>query len=102
MPIYCNDNTLLSISNNNIESYKDYFKKSKLKLMEEKTEKQELTAEEQYLYNIINSCELILDDLEKGSIIAQSDFNMLGYADGIMDKMRKNVHKDLVFRNKSG
>jgi hypothetical protein len=54
-----------------------------------------MSKEEEYLKHIISSCELILDDMEQGAGISPSNFNMLGYADGIMFRMQQDVSKEL-------
>lgn len=54
-----------------------------------------MSKEEEYLKNIISSCELILDDLDQGANISQANFNMLGYCDGIMFRMQQEVSKQL-------
>ena len=50
-----------------------------------------MSKEEQYLKQIISSCELILDDLEHGSYISDSDFNNLGFIDVNLFQIQKNV-----------
>ena len=99
MAIYYDNNTLLLIGDNSAESYKDYLKTSKLKLMENEPNKEDISKEEFYLYNIISACECILDDMENGAKIEQADFNNLGYVDGIMLRMQQNVNKQLTPSN---
>jgi hypothetical protein len=100
MPIYCNDNTLLCVGDDMAEEYKDYIKKEGLKEMEEEPNREDISKEEYHLYDIISSCENILDDLENGARIEQSDFNNLGYVDGIMLRMQHNINKQLNATNK--
>ena len=95
MPIYCNDNTLLCVGDDMAEEYKDYIKKEGLKEMEEEPNREDISKEEYHLYDIISSCENILDDLENGARIEQSDFNNLGYVDGIMLRMQHNINRQL-------
>tara|TARA_A200000159_G_C7282363_1_gene322059 strand:- start:202 stop:513 length:312 start_codon:yes stop_codon:yes gene_type:complete len=99
MPIYCNDNTLLCVGDDMAEEYKDYIKKEGLKEMEEEPNREDISKEEYHLYDIISSCENILDDLENGARIEQSDFNNLGYVDGIMLRMQHNINKQLNATN---
>lgn len=54
-----------------------------------------MSKEEEYLKQIISSCELILDDLEQGANLSQGNFNMLGYCDGIMFRMQQEISKQL-------
>jgi len=54
-----------------------------------------MSKEEEYLKNVISSCELILDDLDRGANISQANFNMLGYCDGIMLRMQQEISKQL-------
>ena len=54
-----------------------------------------MSKEEEYLKQIISSCELILDDLEQGANLSQGNFNMLGYCDGIMFRMQQEIYKQL-------
>ena len=93
MPIYCNHDTLLMIPS--IKGYESYIKQAGLKKMKEEANREDISKEEFFLYNIISSCECILDDLENGANIEQSDFNNLGYVDGIMLRMQHNVNKQL-------
>lgn len=58
-----------------------------------------MSKEEEYLKQIISSCELILDDLEQGASISDADFNNLGYADVIMLKVQQNVSNQLTPTN---
>lgn len=95
MAIYCNDNTLLCVGDNMAEGFKHYIKKSKLKEMEEEANREDISKEEYYLYDIISACECILDDMENGATIEQADFNNLGYVDGIMLRMQHNVNRQL-------
>lgn len=57
--------------------------------------KEDLSKEEYYLYDIISACECILDDIENGARIEQSHFNNLGYVDGIMLRMQHDVNRQL-------
>ena len=57
--------------------------------------REDISAEEKYLKQIISSCELILDDLEQGASMEQSDFNKLGYADNIVAQIQNNISKQL-------
>lgn len=59
-------------------------------------------AEEKYLKDIISSCELILDDMNDGASMNQSDFNMLGYVYGIIFRMQQNVNKQFTPSNIKG
>tara|TARA_B100001939_G_scaffold282009_1_gene250979 strand:+ start:283 stop:507 length:225 start_codon:yes stop_codon:yes gene_type:complete len=63
--------------------------------MKEEANREDISKEEYHLYDIISSCECILDDLENGAHIEQSDFNNLGYVDGIMLRMQHNVNRQL-------
>ena len=53
------------------------------------------SKEEILLKQIISSCELILDDLEMGSSLDQSEFNNLGIVDASMVALQKSVSKTL-------
>lgn len=53
------------------------------------------SKEEILLKQIISSCELILDDLEMGSSLSQSEFNTLGIVDASMFSLQKSVSKTL-------
>jgi hypothetical protein len=53
------------------------------------------SKEETLLKQIISSCELILDDLEMGSSLDQSEFNNLGIVDSSMLALQKSVSKTL-------
>ena len=101
MPIYRNHSTLLYLGNNIIEAYKDYLKEAELKEVKEESNKEDISKEEYHLYDIISSCENILDDLENGAHIKQEDFKNLGYVDGIMLRMQHNVNKQLMPTNLS-
>lgn len=57
--------------------------------------KEDTSREEYLLYNIISSCECILDDIEQNTHISDSSFNLLGYADGIMLKIQKELGSKL-------
>ena len=59
-------------------------------------------SQKNHLEQIISSCELILDDMNNGVVIGQSDFNMLGYVDGIMLRMQQNVNKQFAPSNIKG
>lgn len=61
--------------------------------------KEEISKEEYYLYDIISACECILDDMESGAHIKQEDLNNLGYVDGIMLRMQHNVNRQLMPTN---
>ena len=102
MPIYCNDNVLLCITNDMVEGHKDYLKQAGLKEMKEEANREDISKEEYNLYDIISACENILDDLENGARIEQADFNNLGYVDGIMLRMQHNVNKQLNPTNIKG
>ena len=97
MPIYYNDSTLLCLGDPKI--FEDYIKQAKLKQMKEEANREDISKEEFYLYNIISACECILDDMENGAKIEQADFNNLGYVDGIMLRMQHNVSKQLIPTN---
>ena len=97
MPIYHSDDVLLSISNPT--GFEDYLKQAELKEMEQEANREDISKEEYYLYDIISACENILDDLENGAHIEQADFNNLGYVDGIMLRMQHNVNKQLMPTN---
>ena len=99
MPIYCNDNVLLCITNDMVEGHKDYIKQAGLKEMKEETNTEDISKEEFYLYNIISACECILDDMENNGKISESNFNLLGYADGIMLRIQKEVNTQLTPTN---
>ena len=58
-----------------------------------------MSKEEEYLKQIISSCELILDDLEQDMSISNADFNNLGSADVIMLKVQQNVSNQLTPTN---
>ena len=51
----------------------------------------ENSREEQYLLQIISSCERILQSLEEGQPMNDGDFNCLGYADGMLFNISKNM-----------
>ena len=93
MPIYCNHDTALCIPS--AKGYESYIEQAELKEMKEEANREDMSKEEYYLYNIISACENILDDLENGASIEQADFNNLGYVDGIMLRMQHNVSKKL-------
>ena len=93
MPIYCNHDTLLMIPS--IKGYESYIRDAGLKEMKEEANKEDISKEEYYLYNIISACELILDDLENGANIEQADFNILGFADSLLFKVQQNTSKQL-------
>lgn len=57
--------------------------------------KEDISQEEQYLKQIISSCELMLDDLEMGAKISEGDLKMLKYADRIMFGRQQQVSKQL-------
>lgn len=99
MPIYYNDNTLLYASDDTIEVHKGYIKQARLKEMKEEANREDISKEEFYLYDIISACECILDDLENGASIEQADFNNLGYVDGIMLRMQHDVNRKLMPTN---
>ena len=61
--------------------------------------KEEISKEEYYLYDIISACECILDDIESGAHIEQEDLNNLGYVDGVMLRMQHNVNRQLMPTN---
>jgi len=91
MPIFFDNNTLLFIGDNSIDSYKDYLKKSKLKLMEDEANKEDVSQEEYFLYNIISSCECILDDMESGASIEEKDMQDIIHADNVLLDIHKKV-----------
>ena len=64
-------------------------------ILSEEANREDMSKEEYHLYDIISSCENILDDLENGANIEQADFNNLGYVDGIMLRMQHNINKQL-------
>ena len=64
--------------------------------------REDISSEEATLKAIISSCELILDDMESGASISQSDFNNLGFVDGIMFRMQQDVSKQLNPSNIKG
>ena len=99
MPIHYNDSTLLYVSEDMMEAHKDYIKQAGLKEMKEEVNREDISKEEYYLYNIISACECILDDLENGANIEQGDFNNLEYVDGIMLPMQHNVNRKLMPTN---
>ena len=68
-------------------------------IMKEEPNKEDISKEEFYLYDIISACECILDDMENGAHIEQEDFNNLGYVDGVMLRMQHNVSKQLMPTN---
>ena len=57
--------------------------------------REDQSKEEFYLYSIISACELILDDMEHGANMNEGDFNNLGFADGIVQKIQKNISKEV-------
>jgi hypothetical protein len=63
--------------------------------MKQEANREDISKEEFYLYDIISACECILDDMEDGAKIEQADFNNLGYVDGIMLRMQHNVNRQL-------
>ena len=63
--------------------------------MKQEANREDISKEEYYLYDIISACECILDDMEDGAKIEQADFNNLGYVDGIMLRMQHNVNRQL-------
>ena len=97
MPIYYNDNAMLCIANT--KGYESYIKQAGLKEMKQEANREDISKEEYYLYDIISACECILDDMENGAKIEQADFNNLGYVDGIMLRMQHNVNKQLASSN---
>lgn len=99
MPIYYSDDALLYVHDSMIEVHKDYIKQVGLKQMKEEANREDISKEEYYLYDIISACECILDDMENGAKIEQADFNNLGYVDGIMLRMQHNVSKQLIPTN---
>jgi len=91
MPIYYNDSTLLCVGDNMAEEYKDYIKKEGLKKMEEEANREDVSKEEFFLYNIISSCECILDDMENGANIEEKDMQDIIYADDVLLNIYKRV-----------
>jgi len=67
--------------------------------MKQEANREDISKEEYYLYDIISACECILDDLENGASIEQADFNNLGYVDGIMLRMQHDVNRKLMPTN---
>ena len=57
--------------------------------MKEEANREDISKEEYYLYNIISSCECILDDMESGANIEQADFNILGFADSLLHQVQQ-------------
>ena len=88
MPIFYNKDALLYLSD--INGYEEYLNTTNLKEM-----KEDLTKEQYHLYDIISACESILDDIEDGAKIEQSDLNNLGHADHIIMKIQHNVNRQL-------
>ncbi len=68
-------------------------------MKESEINKEDQSGEESHLYNIISACELVLDDIEHGAKLSESSFNLLGYADGIMLRIQKDVGKQNVPTN---
>ena len=68
-------------------------------MKESEINKEDQSGEESHLYNIISACELVLDDIEHGAKLSESSFNLLGYADGIMFRIQKDVGKQNVPTN---
>ena len=97
MPIYHCDDVLLYVGNT--KNFEDYIKQAELKEMKQEVNREDISKEEFYLYDIISACENILDDLENGAHIEQADFNNLGYVDGIMLRMQHNVNRQLTPTN---
>ena len=97
MPIYHSDDVLLYVGNT--KGFEDYIKQAELKEMQQEANREDISKEEYYLYDIISACENILDDLENGAHIEQADFNNLGYVDGIMLRMQHSVNKELMPTN---
>lgn len=62
-------------------------------MKESEINKEDVSAEEVLLKNIISSAELVLDDMDQGANISQSSYNLLGYADGIMLRIQRDVGK---------
>ena len=60
-------------------------------MKESEINKEDVSAEEVLLKNIISSAELVLDDMDQGANVSQSSYNLLGYADGIMLRIQKDV-----------
>ena len=68
-------------------------------MKESEINKEDVSAEETLLKNIISSAELVLDDMDQGANVSQSSYNLLGYADGIMLRIQKDVGKQNVPTN---
>tara|TARA_B100001094_G_C17599636_1_gene515894 strand:- start:176 stop:424 length:249 start_codon:yes stop_codon:yes gene_type:complete len=64
--------------------------------------REDVSKEELHLNQIISSCELILDDMDNGASITQTDFNNLVFVDGIMFRMQQNVNKQFAPSNIKG
>lgn len=58
-----------------------------------------MNKEEQYLKQIISSCELVLDDIDQGAKISQANFNMLGYAERTMFRIQQEINRQLAPSN---
>ena len=68
-------------------------------MKESEINKEDVSSEEVLLKNIISSAELVLDDMDQGANVSQSSYNLLGYADGIMLRIQKDVgdqHKQIL------
>ena len=78
------------------ESDIQFAKQANLKeIMIQDGNKRDISKEEYHLYDIISACESILDDIENGAKIEQSDLNNLGHADHIIMKIQHNVNRQL-------
>ena len=63
-------------------------------MKESEINKEDISSEENLLKQIISSAELVLDDLYQGGSFSQSSYNLLGYADGIMLRIQKDVNEN--------
>ncbi len=61
-----------------------------------------MNKEKKYLKEIISSCELILDDMDDGASISQSDFNNLGFINNIIFRIQQDVNKQFTPSNIKG
>ena len=68
-------------------------------MKESEINKEDVSSEEVLLKNIISSAELVLDDMDQGANVSQSSYNLLGYADGIMLRIQKDVGKQNIPTN---
>ena len=59
--------------------------------MKYEANKEDVSQEEFFLYNIISSCECILDDIESGASIEEKDMQDIIYADEVLLNIYKKV-----------